>query len=71
MKGDLNVIDFERLQLRRPELVNDLPGDARRLIQRVDGYVATINAGRVTLEGGEDTGARPGVLLRGARSSHP
>jgi N-acyl-D-aspartate/D-glutamate deacylase len=67
MKGDLNVIDHQRLQLRRPELVHDLPGDARRLIQRVDGYVATVNAGQVTVEAGEDTGARPGVLLRGAR----
>jgi N-acyl-D-amino-acid deacylase len=67
MKGDLNVIDHQRLQLRRPELVNDLPGDARRLIQKVEGYIATINAGQVTVAAGEDTGARPGVLLRGAR----
>jgi N-acyl-D-aspartate/D-glutamate deacylase len=47
--------------------VRDLPGDARRLIQRADGYVATINAGEVTLEDGEDTGARPGRLVRGPR----
>ena len=67
MKGDVNVIDFDRLQLHRPELVSDLPGGASRLIQRSDGYVATINAGEVTIERGEDTGARPGVLLRGAR----
>jgi N-acyl-D-aspartate/D-glutamate deacylase len=67
MKGDVNVIDFEQLQLHRPELVSDLPGDASRLIQRSDGYEATINAGQVTFERGEDTGARPGVLLRGVR----
>jgi N-acyl-D-aspartate/D-glutamate deacylase len=67
MKGDVNVIDFERLQLHRPELVSDLPGDASRLIQRSDGYEATINSGEVTFERGEDTGARPGVLLRGVR----
>jgi N-acyl-D-aspartate/D-glutamate deacylase len=67
MKGDVNVIDFERLQLHRPELVSDLPGGASRLIQRSDGYEATINAGEVTIERGEDTGARPGVLLRGMR----
>ena len=60
-------IDHARLQLRRPELVNDLPGDARRLIQKVEGYIATVNAGQVTVAAGEDTGARPGVLLRGAR----
>jgi N-acyl-D-aspartate/D-glutamate deacylase len=66
LKGDLNLIDFEALQLRRPELVTDLPGGARRLVQRADGYVATINAGEVILQEGEDTGARPGRLLRGA-----
>jgi N-acyl-D-amino-acid deacylase len=66
-KGDVNIIDFERLQLHRPELVSDLPGGASRLVQRSEGYVATINCGVVTMDRGEDTGARPGVLLRGAR----
>jgi N-acyl-D-aspartate/D-glutamate deacylase len=73
-KADLNLIDFDRLRLRRPEVVHDLPGGARRLIQRADGYVATINAGEVIMAEGEDTGARPGRLLRGARpgpSSRP
>jgi N-acyl-D-aspartate/D-glutamate deacylase len=65
--GDVNVIDHGALQLRRPELVADLPGDATRLIQRADGYVATIKGGLATFEHGEDTGARPGALLRGAR----
>jgi len=65
--GDCNVIDFDRLQLHRPELVADLPGGASRLIQRADGYVATVKAGQPTFEHGEATGARPGVLLRGAR----
>jgi N-acyl-D-aspartate/D-glutamate deacylase len=65
--GDVNLIDLDRLQLRRPELVSDLPGGARRLLQRAEGYVATVKGGEVTFEEGEDTGARPGVLLRGAR----
>ena len=65
MKGDVNIIDFERLQLRRPELVHDLPAGGRRLIQRADGYVATINRGEVVMEHGEETGARPGRLVRG------
>jgi N-acyl-D-aspartate/D-glutamate deacylase len=65
--GDANVIDHERLQLRRPELVHDLPGGASRLIQRADGYLHTIKAGVPTFVGGDDTGARPGSLLRGAR----
>ena len=67
LRADLNVIDMERLQLRRPQLVHDLPGGASRLIQRAEGYVATICAGEVTLVEGEDTGARPGALIRGER----
>jgi N-acyl-D-aspartate/D-glutamate deacylase len=69
MVGDLNVIDHETLRLRRPELVNDLPGRARRLVQRADGYVATFKAGESILENGEATGATPGRLLRGARTA--
>jgi N-acyl-D-aspartate/D-glutamate deacylase len=67
LKGDLNVIDFERLDLKLPHLVFDLPGGARRLVQEADGYVATVVSGEVTLDHGEDTGARPGKLVRGAR----
>ncbi|RDI16970.1 N-acyl-D-aspartate/D-glutamate deacylase [Rhodococcus sp. AG1013] len=66
-KADLNVIDFERLQLRPPAVEHDLPGGARRLLQRADGYRATIVSGQVVLRDGEDTGARPGALVRGAR----
>ncbi|HEX6416887.1 MAG TPA: amidohydrolase family protein [Acidimicrobiales bacterium] len=65
--GDVNVIDFDRLSLRRPTKVADLPGGAGRLIQRADGYVTTVKGGVVTFAGGEHTGATPGVLLRGAR----
>ena len=65
--GDANVIDHASLQLHRPELVNDLPAGASRLIQRADGYAFTVKSGQVTFEDGEDTGARPGRLLRGAR----
>ena len=65
--GDLNVIDLERLQLRRPERIEDLPGGAGRLVQRADGYVATVKSGVVTVVDGELTGEEPGRLLRGAR----
>jgi N-acyl-D-amino-acid deacylase len=65
--GDVNVIDLDGLRLHRPEMVHDLPGDARRFIQRADGYRATVKSGRVTLADGEDQGERPGQLLRGAR----
>ena len=67
MRADINVIDHAGLTLHAPVMVHDLPGDARRFIQRSTGYVATILAGQVTLRNGEETGARPGALVRGAR----
>jgi N-acyl-D-aspartate/D-glutamate deacylase len=67
MKADLNVVDLEHLQLALPELVFDLPGGARRLIQKATGWTSTIVAGVETFAGGEETGARPGALVRGAR----
>ncbi|MGZ4795188.1 MAG: N-acyl-D-amino-acid deacylase family protein [Acidimicrobiia bacterium] len=66
-RADLNVIDHAGLRLHAPEMVYDLPGGARRFVQKADGYVATVVAGEVTFEHGEDTGARPGRLVRGAR----
>jgi N-acyl-D-aspartate/D-glutamate deacylase len=65
--GDLNLIDFERLAVSRPELAWDLPGGARRLVQRATGYRATVKSGEVTLENDELTGERPGGVIRGAR----
>ena len=59
MLADLNVIDFDALAVRRPEVVHDLPGGARRLVQRADGYVATVKHGVVTVEHDELTGERP------------
>ena len=64
-RADLNVIDPERIELRRPEMVYDLPGDGRRLIQKVDGYRYTIKSGEVIYQDGEPTGALPGKLVRG------
>ncbi len=64
-RADLNLIDAEALQLRSPERVDDLPGGAGRLIQRADGYLATIVAGETVVDGGELTDARPGGLVRG------
>jgi N-acyl-D-amino-acid deacylase len=66
-KADVNVIDYDNLRLRQPEIVFDLPGGARRLVQRADGYVATIVSGEVVLRDGEPTGALPGRVLRGAQ----
>jgi N-acyl-D-aspartate/D-glutamate deacylase len=65
--GDLNVIDQHRVRLHRPVLARDLPGGARRLVQRAEGYEYTVKSGQVTFDHGQSTGARPGALLRGAR----
>jgi N-acyl-D-aspartate/D-glutamate deacylase len=65
--ADLNLIDYERLQLGDPTVVDDLPARGRRLVQDATGYVETIKSGVTTFADGEDTGARPGTLLRGAR----
>lgn len=67
LKGDVNVIDYEALQLERPQAVHDLPTNAMRLIQKSRGYVATVVSGEVISRNGEETGARPGRLIRGAR----
>ena len=65
--ADVNVIDFDHVQLERPVMVHDLPGDARRFVQRARGYITTVKSGQVVLCDGDDQGARPGRLLRGAR----
>jgi len=64
-KADVNVIDYERLQLRPPEVAYDLPSGGRRLLQRTDGYVATIVSGVPVYRDGQATGALPGRLVRG------
>lgn len=68
-RADLNVIDYDRLKLHAPQVAYDLPAGGRRLIQRADGYVATVVAGQVTYRDGEPTGALPGRLLRGAQAA--
>ncbi|MEO0698771.1 MAG: amidohydrolase family protein, partial [Pseudomonadota bacterium] len=63
--ADLNVIDMDALKLGRPWLEFDLPAGGKRLLQKADGYVATIKNGVVTFENGVWTGATPGGLVRG------
>jgi N-acyl-D-amino-acid deacylase len=68
-KADLNLVDLEGMRLHSPRLAHDLPAGGRRLLQEADGYRATLVAGQVVMQEGEDTGARPGRLVRGARPS--
>ena len=64
LRADVNIIDFDRLRLHKPELVHDMPANGRRFVQRVDGYQATLAAGIPIFERGEHTGAMPGRLVR-------
>jgi N-acyl-D-aspartate/D-glutamate deacylase len=68
-KADLNVIDHGRLRLRTPEVVYDLPAGGRRLMQRADGYVATILSGQIVSREGVETGNLPGQLIRGPQAA--
>jgi N-acyl-D-aspartate/D-glutamate deacylase len=63
--ADLNVIDMDKLKLGKPWLAFDLPAGGKRLLQKADGYVATIKSGVVTFRDGQWTGAAPGGLIRG------
>jgi N-acyl-D-aspartate/D-glutamate deacylase len=63
--GDVNVIDYDALELPRPEMVADLPAGARRFVQGSRGFAATVKRGVTVLRDGVDQGARPGRLVRG------
>ena len=66
--ADINVIDFDALQLLKPWLAFDLPAGGKRLLQKADGYVATIKSGVVTFRDGKMTGALPGIVVRGPQN---
>jgi N-acyl-D-aspartate/D-glutamate deacylase len=64
LRADVNLIDFDKLRLHKPEIVHDMPANGRRFVQRVEGYRATVCAGTPIFERGEHTGALPGKLVR-------
>jgi N-acyl-D-aspartate/D-glutamate deacylase len=65
MLADINIIDFEKLNVSHPKMIHDLPLGGRRLVQDATGYVATIKSGKVVSENGKATGSLPGQLIRG------
>ena len=64
--ADINIIDRARLRLHRPYIAYDLPAGGKRLLQKAEGYVATLVAGQTIIEHDRPTGASPGTLLRAA-----
>ncbi len=61
--ADVNVIDWDALELPQPRFVFDFPNGAGRYVQHATGYDATIVNGKMFMELGEHTGrtARPDV----------
>jgi N-acyl-D-amino-acid deacylase len=63
--ADVVVFDPQTISPTMPTLEYDLPGGARRLMQKSVGIKTTIVNGEVTLRKTESTGALPGKLIRG------
>lgn len=62
--ADVNVFDIDMLASEHPTYVNDFPNGAGRLQIRARGYAATIVNGSIVTEQGNNTGERPGRVIR-------
>jgi N-acyl-D-amino-acid deacylase len=69
MKADINLIDFDNLQIHGPRIAYDLPAEGKRYLQDITGYHLTICSGQVIYREGKATGALPGKLIRGPQGS--
>lgn len=65
MAADIIVFDEDTIRPAMPTVQTDLPGGARRLVQKAEGIATTIVNGEITLENGESTGAVPGRVIKG------
>ena len=63
-RADINVVDYDALQLRPPEVHYDLPAGGKRILQGSKGFDATLVAGVPVWRNGQATGALPGRLVR-------
>jgi len=69
MIADINIIDFEKLNVSSPKMIFDLPKGGKRLVQESFGYLATIKSGELVYENGQATGTLPGQVIRGKQTS--
>ena len=69
MAADLVVFDPATVRECEPEMVQDLPAQEKRLIQKATGIETTIVNGQVLVQRGEHTGALPGMVLGNGNSS--
>lgn len=63
--ADLVLFDSATVRQRPTEVVHDLPGGQKRLLQRADGIPFVLVNGLPVVEDGEPTGRRAGRVLRG------
>ncbi|HEY7558550.1 MAG TPA: amidohydrolase family protein [Candidatus Binatia bacterium] len=71
MAADLVLFNPDTVRECEPEMVNDLPGGEKRLIQRAIGVKMTVVNGKVLVEDGEHTGVYPGRVLGDGASAQP
>ena len=62
--ADVNVLDFDALDMPPPSYVHDFPQGAGRYVQGSTGYDYTLINGQVFMDHGEHTGAFPGSMLK-------
>ncbi|MEL0112605.1 MAG: amidohydrolase family protein [Rickettsiales bacterium] len=65
MAADIVVFDADTVQPALPTVETDLPGGARRLVQKAEGIAATVVNGRITLRDGKATGVHSGQVIKG------
>ncbi len=64
-KADVILFEADRVRPCLPTVETDLPGGARRLVQKAEGIRASIVNGAVTLEDGASTGVYAGEVMKG------
>ncbi len=68
-KADVLLFDAARVRPLLPTVESDLPGGARRLVQKAEGIHASIVNGAVTLEDGVPAGVYAGEVIKGKLAS--
>jgi N-acyl-D-aspartate/D-glutamate deacylase len=68
-RADLVLFEENGIRPSMPTVEKDLPGGARRLVQKAEGIKATLVNGAVAFENGDSTGAYFGHVLKGKLAS--
>lgn len=68
-KADINIIDYDRVKVTKPHVVQDLPSGGQRFMQEGKGFRMTMVAGQAIMRDGRPTGILPGRLVRGRQAA--